>query len=105
MPTMSTAAGNRRRVAFSTATPGEPLKMKPNTSCWRSRIQDNQAQIQVHSWVTIQLHCSVGIVACIRVFPHQGAEVKRLVTLRFWWFAGGSASDVPIRRGGRDMAV
>src|SRR3954468_1417850 len=102
MPTMSTAAGRRSSVALRTAIPGEPLKMKPNTSCWRSRIQDNPAHIQVHSWVTIQLHCSVGIVACIRVFPHQGAEVKRLVTLGFWWFAGGSASDVPIRVTGRD---
>src|SRR3954466_7579411 len=69
MLTTSTAAGSSSSVAFSTAIPGEPLKMKPNTRCWRSRIQDNPDHIQVHSWVTIQLHCSVGTVDCMSVSP------------------------------------
>src|SRR5215210_1775213 len=72
MLTRSTAAGNRRSVAFSTAIPAEPSKMNPNTRCCRSRIQDIPDHIQLHSWVSIQLHCSgwtVSTVGCIRVAP------------------------------------
>src|ERR671923_1921513 len=68
MLTISTAAGSSSRIDFSTARPGEPLKTKPKTICWRSRIQDIPAQIQVHNCASIQLHCSVGTFACMSVF-------------------------------------
>src|SRR5215204_4183726 len=89
MLTRSTAAGRSNSVAFSTAGPASPSKMKPNTRPWRSRIHDIPDHIQLHSWVSIQLHCSgwaVTRVDCIRVAPPairrkrdgclQGVEVR-----------------------------
>ena len=43
-------------------------------------------QIQLHSWVTIQLHCSVWAlprVDCMSVFPPGGAEETGLLTWGF----------------------
>src|SRR5215211_6164528 len=89
MLTRSTAAGRSNRVAFSTAGPAAPSKMKPKTRLWRSRIQDIPDHIQLHSWASIQLHCSgwaVTRVDCIRRAPPairrkrdgylQGVEVR-----------------------------
>src|SRR3954468_14496278 len=89
MLTRSTAAGSSNRGAFRRANRGLPSKMNRNTRCWRSRIQDIPDHIQLHSWVSIQLHCSgwaVSKVDCIRVAPPairrkrdgclQGVEVR-----------------------------
>src|SRR5919112_6038932 len=94
MLTIRTAAGSRSRVAFSTAMPGDPLKTKPNTSCWRSRIQDIPDHIQVHSCASIQLHCSVGGVDCMSVLPPECAE-EQVTTLGCDGSTGESQATCP----------
>src|SRR3954464_2989312 len=101
MLTRSTAAGSSNRVAFSTADPAVPSKMNPNTRFWRSRIQDIPDHIQLHSWVSIQLHCSgwavwtVSRVGSMRVSPPAVRRMTEIGDDGFRQFVGGSASDVP----------